>query len=564
VPAPAEDGLRTLRADRAELESIRDGLGETHVRLETLARHVRKLEHARELVTHLEEELRTPRTRGAAVDRLPELAEELRKLLGEQERALPGGIEALDRELLQLHETTERMQLIPLSSLFDLLERAARDTARAQGKRVLFAARGGEVRVESRALDALHSALIQLVRNAVAHGIEPQSERMQRGKDPVGSVHLEISRSGARVRIDCSDDGRGIDFDAVRRALLKSGAPAQDVEQLDAEQLTERLLGGGISTAQVLTEVSGRGVGLDVVREIAQRLGGTVSMRTTMQGGTRFTLDVPLSLTSFEGLVLESSGRRVSIPLTAVQSGARIARSDILRTPEGPALTLGDRVIPFVTLQQLLEPDCETDEAAHLSAVILKGAAGTAAIGVDRLLGTATVALRALPPLAPGARFVAGVSSGRGGMPDLVLDPEELIAHAQRSAAPRHSAARTRPPILVIDDSLTTRMLEQSILEAAGYEVDMASSAEEGLEVARRRCYGLFLVDVEMPGMDGFTFIARTRADPELRSVPAILVSSRAGPEERARGQQVGAFAYIDKGEFHQEELLAHIRRCLA
>jgi len=199
-------------------------------------------------------------------------------------------------------------------------------------------------------------------------------------------------------------------------------------------------------------------------------------------------------------------------------------------------------------------------------AVLVAADGEQVAVGADRLAGTSTLVVRPLPELAPAAPVIGGVAMDLDGNPRLVLDAHGLIAEARRGgpAGATAAAPARRLPILVVDDSLTTRMLERSILESAGYEVDLAASGEEGLAKARGREYALFLTDIDMPGIDGFTFVAETRADPDLQHVPAILVSSRAGAEDRQRGAAVGAAAYVVKGEFNQEELLAHIHRLVA
>jgi two-component system chemotaxis sensor kinase CheA len=198
--------------------------------------------------------------------------------------------------------------------------------------------------------------------------------------------------------------------------------------------------------------------------------------------------------------------------------------------------------------------------ARSWSTVIVEGANALAAVGVERLRGTQNVILRPLPDCTPSDPIVAGASLDAEGHPQLVLDPQGLVEHVGRAGSALTAALRLRAPVLVIDDSLTTRMLEQSILESAGYEVDLATSGEEALEKARRRRYALFLVDVEMPGMDGFTFIERAGEDPNLRDIPAVLVTSRGSTEDRQRGLSAGARAYIVKGEFDQTELLEQIR----
>jgi two-component system chemotaxis sensor kinase CheA len=260
------------------------------------------------------------------------------------------------------------------------------------------------------------------------------------------------------------------------------------------------------------------------------------------------------------GLVVESGGRTVTLPLDAVVESARIREESISRSAEGEHVAHGGRVVAFAPLERAMR-SASVPRRATWSAVFVRSAAGTAAIGVDRLLGARTVALRLLPEAAQASPVVAGASLDSLGNPELVLDPDGLVAEVQRLSNMAPAKAPAQLPILVVDDSLTTRMLEQSILESAGYEVELASSGEEGLEKARARRYALFLVDVEMPGIDGFTFVERARQDPELGGVPAVLVSSRSAPEDVARGVAAGARAHVDKGRFDQRELLLLIQR---
>jgi len=311
-----------------------------------------------------------------------------------------------------------------------------------------------------------------------------------------------------------------------------------------------------------VTEVSGRGIGLDVVRDSVARLGGEVRVTTEAEKGTTVELDAPLSLAAFDALAVEAGGVAAAIPLEAVRRTSRVASDEIAPTAQGQALAYEGTVIPFLPLPAVLSGSAAPRRDPGMwSAVIVEGRSGVAAIGVHRLLGTASIVVRPLPALAPASAVVSGVWIDADGTPQVVLDPDGLVGHAQRHRERGPEADARRRPILVVDDSLTTRMLEQSILESAGYEVDLASSGEEALTKARDTAYALFLVDVEMPGMDGFTFIERAGASPSLRDVPCILVTSRALPEDRQRGLDVGARAYIAKGEFDQDRLLEHIRR---
>ena len=564
-----DDGLRAVRADLGEMDAVLDGASETLAVLGGLRRTARRLEQARHLTDLLADQFAPRRAAGdarhsaAAAERAYSMAEELRKDFGGLERAVGASIDQMDRELRQLRDTAEQLRLVSASTLFTSLERTARDAAQAMGKRVNFEGTGGDIRLDAHVLSVLQGALVQLVRNAVAHGIEVETQRRTAGKTAAGQVTIAVSRRGRRIAFACRDDGRGLDLEAVRGAAARRGAPDLESEHvnaqaLNAEDLVRLLLRGGISTSAAVTELSGRGIGLDVVREALARLGGEVAVSTETGQGTTFELVVPLSLASLEVLVVQA-GSTVSIPLEAVRGSMRLASNEISGTSSGATVLHQQKAIPFILMQQALRGSPLAGGRA-CSAVVVAGAGGLAAVGVDRLHGTARIVMRPLPELASAASVVAGASLNAEGDPQLVLDPDALVAEALRSDTAGLEPAASPRPVLVVDDSLTSRMLEQGILESAGYEVDTAISGEQALESARRKRYALFLVDVEMPGIDGFTFVERTRADPSLRDIPSILITSRAAPEDLRRGHEVGARGYIVKSAFDQAELLSMIR----
>jgi two-component system, chemotaxis family, sensor kinase CheA len=566
-----DEPRRTVRADVAEMDALMDGVAEAHAKLVALRRGFRTVDRMRDLAVALAAQVGRPRERdtspagdGPAWARTGSLAAELVSLVTGFERTVAVGVEQIDRELRQVHDAAERLRLLPTGAVFDALERTARDAAQALGRRVAFDGRGGEIRLDAHVLGVLQGALVQLVRNAVAHGIESETERRAAGKTPEGQVRIEVARRGKRVAFVCRDDGRGLDIDAIRRAAQRKGLLVAGAPPSDAGALFRLLLKGGISTSGAVSEVSGRGVGLDVVREAAERLRGDVLVETRAGEGTVIEVVVPVSLSALDALIVEASGISVAIPLEAVRRTLRVAPADLTRAPDGETIVDEGESIPFITLEQILTRGRrEPRRPKAWSTVIVHHEAAVVALGVDRLLGTANVVWRPLPELAPADPIVAGASLDAEGNPRIVLDPEGLVARAGVGEQSHPIARSPSLPVLVIDDSLTTRMLEQSILEAAGYEVDLATSAEEALEKVRRRAYALFLVDVEMPGMDGFTFVERTRADPALGHVPAILVTSRSSPEDRARGAAVGARGYVVKSEFDQADLLQSIRGLL-
>lgn len=572
APAPStgvaiDDGHRRVRANVAEMDSLLEGIGEAHILVGAVRRSRSSLEQARRLVDLLVEQLSSPRSReslrgGAALvtARTHSLATQLQGVIAGVEQGLASGIDQLDQELRQVRDAAEHMRLVPASSLFMALERAARDVAQAQGKSVVFEGRGGDVRLDAPVLDAVQGALAQVVRNAVAHGVELPAERRAAGKPADARVVIAVVRRGRRAVFTCTDDGRGIDLDAVRSAAERKGLLTGEGRELGTAQLLDLLLRGRISTSAAVTEISGRGIGLDILREATDRLGGEAAVRTVRGQGTTVELIAPLSLASLQALLVEAAGAAIAIPLDAVRETLRVASRDLARTSGGQSLAHDGEVIPFAVLSKIMGGTAPVDVPVW-SAVIVEGESGRAAIAVDRLLGTSTVIQRPLPDLAPTTAVVAGVSIDPSGNPQLVLDPDGLVAAARDSGlAPPLPVTRPRR-VLVIDDSMTTRMLEQSILESAGYDVEVADCAEDGLAKARAEVFGLVLVDVEMPGMDGFSFIAQARTEPTLRDVPCILVTSRDAPEDRERGHAVGANGYIVKGEFDQNALLAQIRR---
>lgn len=580
-----EAPLETLRVEIQEMDSLLNTLTEASVKLGAVRKSIGTVDRLRDLSSLLMDLLAVRpsqnRDKAAAASamagmaRARILAEELRSSLEHFQRSLAVDLERVDGAFIEMRDVTHRLRLIPAQTVFASLARTVRDAAQTLGKRVEFDASGGEVRLDANVLASLRDALMHVVRNAVTHGIESEAERIALNKQPTGHVRVEVLRRGSRVTFVCNDDGRGIDLEAVRKAAVSRGLlTASASKALSADQVIA-LLGSegavGLTTASEVTELSGRGIGLDVVRATLSQLKGDMHIRSETGHGVRVEMQVPVSIAAMQGLVMEAGGARVAIPLDAVQQTLRIRDQDVARSAEGDSILHAGKVIPFLSLDLLLRrlgsggPNFGNRINPGIwSAVVVQAEGRCVALGVERLLGAANIVMRAMPRVVEADSVVAGASLDAVGSPQLVLDPAGLVASAERSRGETfHADAEAhsqRAPILVIDDSLTTRMLEQSILEAAGYPVELAVSAEEGLVKAHDHRYSLFIVDVEMPGMDGFGFVAQTRADPELCDIPAILVTSRDAAQDRLRGQQVGASAYVIKGEFDQMQLLQTIR----
>lgn len=567
APAPPRQAFLAA-SSRLQLEPVMNGVNELGFQLGGMRRAAAQLARAQELSEELGSRLEPRRLSELAVSAAPlrALAAELEERLGKLERELSTNLFRATRELGQLRDRVDQLRLVSASSIFGLLERTARDAAVSLGKSAAFEAHGGDLRLDAEVLSAVERALVQAVRNAVAHGLEPSAERSAAGKPAQGRVTLTVERRGKQIAFRCVDDGRGVDLAEVQRAAVRQGHVPNGVATLERQALLDLLMRGGISTAREVSQVAGRGVGLDLIREALASIGGTVSLDTESGAGTQLTLQVPVSLSALEGLLVEARGAEHVLPLGSVARALRVSASELSHTSAGSSLSFEGQTIPFVPLAALLDRRHANavDDRKLWSAVLLKTSAGLLGLGIDRLLGSDSVVARALPESATIAPSVVGVALDVDGNPRLLLDPDALMTAATELGGQVRPAVRRQRVVLVIDDSLTTRMLERSILESAGYEVELATSAEEGLERALARPHDLFLVDVEMPGMDGFTFVERVTADARLAGTPAVLVTSRASPEDLARGRLAGARDHIAKGEFDQLDFLERIERLMA
>jgi two-component system chemotaxis sensor kinase CheA len=573
-PAPADEVFDTVRVEIGDMDILLNGIAEASVQVAGLKAKLAAIEQAADLGSVLLNQL-APRKIHDSRERWDAswakarfLAEDLTGLLKPLRRTLATGVEQVESELAQVRDTASQVRLIPASAVFGTMRRAVRNSAETLGKEVEFETSGGEHRLDAHVLAAVRDALLHVVRNAVAHGIEPVAERLSAHKSPIGKITLEVQRRGNRVAFTCRDDGRGFDVVALRRAVVAAGIlPQSAALLLDVNDLLRLMVRGGISTSRTITELSGRGIGLNILRDTAAKLKAEVTIDTENGRGATVEISVPVSLLSLAAVIVDSNGVSASLPFDAVRQTLRVSEDEIMHHPDGDSIVFEGKTIPFLRLPLALgqEASGHYDKSSFCSAVVIRSGADIAAVGVDRLLGTATVLLRPIPSFAGVDPIIAGAALDAEGNPQLVLDPAALVlaARTTRTDVRRQSAALA-PVVLVVDDSLTTRMLEKSILESAGYEVDLATSAEEALEKGLARPYDLFVVDVEMPGMNGFEFVAKTREYAALCDVPSILVTSRSSREDKRRGEEAGARAYIVKSEFDQGQLLHLIRQLVS
>jgi two-component system chemotaxis sensor kinase CheA len=476
-------------------------------------------------------------------------------------RAAAGRVAMLDRVTDDVIGGVRRLRLRPISDATERLPRAVRDIAARTDKRIDLVIEGADIEVDRIVIEALREPLLHLVRNAADHGIEPPHVRTAAGKPPEGSIRLSAAVEAGRLRVTVEDDGSGVDAPAVRALLQNRGEipPASD------RDLAALLLQGGISTRARPTELSGRGVGLDLVRTSLERIRGSVRLTWRAGSGTRFTVDAPPSPSAMRALLVSAGTQLFALPAASVKR-LLLVRPERVRQLQGrPVLTLGDEPVPVVSLAAVLGPPLLPRPASTtVPAVVVEAGEDTVAFTVDELAEEGEIVVRPLDEHTRVPHITGGALLATGRIA-LVLSPATLVpaAYRGRSAAPvvTAEAAAPRYRVLVADDSITTRTLEQSVLEAAGYDVTTAVDGRDAWDRLQAEGADVIVADVEMPGIDGFELCRRARASQRFADTPIVLVTGLDSPEDRARGLEAGADAYIAKSSFDQTTLLDTIQR---
>jgi two-component system, chemotaxis family, sensor kinase CheA len=560
VPASAIEPFERVRVDLSEMDALLNGVSETAVHLNGLRIGIEALQEVEIQLDALEGEQTfgaSGGTREGSSATWQDTLEKLRLTLQGARRDLSMRTDASELEISQVRGNLDRLRLLPASMLFPTLERVAYDAAEMLGKRVEIETTGGDQRLESHVLAGLGEALQHLVRNAVAHGIENPDDRVANGKAAAGKVRIQIGRSAERLVFSCIDDGRGIDVDAVGRVAAERGLMSAATVP-SAEEASELIFKPGVTTSTSVNQVAGRGIGLDVVREVTRRLRGKVAVSSQPGSGTTVEIELPLSLSSVRAIQLAAGAMLVWVPMEAVRSALWLEPGSTTTAAGRQSLIFEGRSIPALKLAVSLGCQVGPDLRARV-ALILQSGTEMLGVGVDRVIRAEWVLLHPLPPAVGQSSLVTGASFDAQGTPQLMLNPQALF-EAARTAIVSDDLDKSAPWILVIDDSFSSRMLEQGILEAAGYQVELAVTAEDALLKARERRYSLFVCDVEMPGLNGFEFVALTREHDYLIGIPSILVTTRGGAEDRRHGAEVGARAYVVKGEFSDESLVETVR----
>jgi two-component system, chemotaxis family, sensor kinase CheA len=472
----------------------------------------------------------------------------------------------------QLQRDVWQARMVPAESLLEGYRKMVRDLARDESKEIEFRATGAGVDADRRVLEALKDPLMHALRNAVSHGIESPPERAAKGKPRVGLITLRVDTNGQRLTVEIQDDGRGIDFArvveiAVRQGILSESRAASS----SPHELAHILFRPGFSTSLSVTNLSGRGMGMSVMYEAVRRLQGDMDLRPVEGGGTLIHLSVPLSIATHRLLLTKCCSQLLAIPIHAIERLLRIQLTSIETLEGKPVIVLDREAVPLLSMRQLLglEQELVRDESGALPVMVLRSGSRRAAITVDSFLWEREAVIQDLGPAGRTGKVSSGVVLEDGAIA-FVLNPMQLMensvqpepSHFTKLAEPKRSE-QAPVSVLVVDDSMTTRMLEKSILEAHGYRVRIAVDGMEALELLRTEKSDLVIADIEMPRLDGFGLIEAMKKDRNLERIPVIVVSSVERREDQERGLALGADAYIVKRKFDQEELLTAIRQII-
>lgn len=564
--------LDTIRVPTQYLDALMVHTGELRVAKTGLA-HIQ--ERVRDLKGLWEGWKKGGRQRGIWAQ-LDELVSFLETSIAENNSRL----ETICREL---EDKVRTLRLLPLSTIFLLFPRVVRDLANEQGKQVDFVMEGGELTVDKQIIEDMKDPLLHLLRNAVDHGIETPAERQEKGKNPIGKIWLKATSTGSNVVIEVGDDGRGLDLEKIRQTALKRKLyTAEQLAQMTPQQLRNLIFLPGFSTRTFVTEISGRGVGLDVLRNNVEKLKGNISLESPPQGGTVFRITLPSSVASINVMLVEVQGWLQAIPTDAIVQTLLIRPEEIYSLEGKPTVSVRGQPVALVKMADLLQLPAvsssqqkqkrrtQQQQSTLKKAVILQVEGEMVAFEVDDCKQVLDVVVKPQSRLLKRVRNVAGATILGNGDVCAILNPYDLVKsvrHATTLPTPviPEEAPRTRKPVvLLVEDSIAVRTQEKRILEKAGYEVVIAV---DGLDGYNKLLSGLqvdaIISDIEMPNLNGIEFTARVRQHPEFREIPIIIVTSLAKEEDKRRGAQAGANAYIVKGQFNQDVLLETLDRLI-
>ncbi len=578
----AEPQLKTADTVRVRLEKLDELIklmGEVVSSHARMRQRLVEAQHLERQWSSTQDEASTPAASSSNAARPSRPLPALRQFV----RQLKEDVQAQESLMDELHDKTLIMRMLPLAIVLEPAARLVRELARSVGKQVDCQISGTEIELDRQLIDKLSDPIIHLIRNAVDHGIEMPEQRLAQGKPAQGRLRLAARQDGGWVVVDISDDGGGIPIAAVRDKAVKKGLlTAEKAAALSDQEAVDLIFQPGFSTSSMITDLSGRGVGMDVVKQtILDDLQGSIQVETRAGQGSLFSLRLPLSLAMLRVLLVQAQDLAFGFTAQHVAELLRLPHSALMQVAERQAVIIRNEFVPVVPLAELLQlPQPPQSGPGQQGAggqdlgmllVVLQVRHEKIALQVDTLLDERDMVIKPLPPHMRKLPWVSGmVSTGKNELLS-VLHAPALLEHARQLRQARSGAGepgsdgRGDVPyhVLVVDDSLNTREIEKDVLQAHGYRVSLAEDGADGLRKALKEPFDAILTDVEMPYMDGFTLTAQLRQHTQYADTPIVIITSREKEEDKRRGMQVGADAYIVKGDFDQSNLVATLRALL-
>lgn len=520
----------------------------------------------REVVQEGGNESRAVRELERMVERETERLGALGRLL-ERLNSSSRDLDRLGTVVSEMEAAIRGVRLLPLSTVFGVFPRAVRDLSRSSGKPVRLVVEGGDTHADKRILEALKDPLMHLIRNSIDHGLEAPPERAATGKNATATLRLRGYQTSQQVIVEVEDDGKGLDTESIRRSALRKGLKTDaELAALSVREVHELIFASGFSTRSQVSELSGRGVGLDIVRSNVQKMRGTVEVESRPGKGCLFRLALPVTLATTRVLLVQSSGQTYAVPVESVRGISLVKPNDIYRFQGRETVSWNARPTSVAHLSEVLQLSA-SDATVEENKPCLMIEAGDECVGilVDSLLDEQEIILKPLGTLIDRLKHLAGATILETGEVCLVLNPGEILRTATRQESATPLARTVDTPrakaVLLVEDSITTRTQEKRILESAGYEVTVAVDGLDGWNKLSVGTFDAVVTDVEMPRMDGLTLSARIREHSQYSEVPIILVTSLSSDADRQRGAEVGANAYIVKSAFDQRDLLDALGR---
>ncbi|EDX73656.1 Hpt domain protein [Coleofasciculus chthonoplastes PCC 7420] len=483
----------------------------------------------------------------------------------------------LDLIAEDLRERIQTLRQLPLSTIFQLFPRMVRDLARKQSKQVELIIEGGETTADKTILEDIKDSLTHLIRNAIDHGIETPAEREKLGKPPVAKIWLRGSLIGNTIIIEVADDGRGLDIDQIKQTAIKRKLYQPDeLERMNPSQIYDLIFTPGFSTRSFITEISGRGIGLDVVKTNIERLKGAIAIESTPNQGSTFRIQLRTTLATVNALFVEVQGIVQALPIEFVQTSLLLSPDEIETVDGRETLNWQGQRVPVANLANVLElsnspayaliTKKETPLSELRSCILLKVGDEVSGFLVDRLLDTQEIPLKPQSTLLKRVKNILGATILPTGDVCMILNPADLVKSGQQQSpatvsVKANTVLQTKPTILLVEDSLPVRTQERRLLEGAGYEVVIAVDGLDGYTKLKSRHFDAVVSDVEMPHLDGLSLTATIRQHSEYQDLPIILVTTLDSEADQQRGAEAGADAYIIKGKFNQAFLLETISR---